>query len=290
MKSAYTAVKNFITFIIIGIGSMLPGLSGATLAVVFGVYERLIRDLAKLRKYLIEDIKFIVLVILGFAIGTLICAKVLNHALEDYPVECLMFFIGLIIGQIPLLARTVNQDAKTERKGLYGSDCIIAFAVGLAITLFMIVLDTIGEVGEANVEHNAMGFIIMIGVGVIFAISAILPGLSHSTVLLVLGLMSTFTAAISDLDFFLLVPILLGLLAGALGFSKVIHKALENHHLVTMMGILGLTIGSVAVITWYVIKSFTVTDFLIGLVCLAAGLVLSLISMQMDYKHTQEIL
>ena len=145
MKSAYTAVKNFITFIIIGIGSMLPGLSGATLAVVFGVYERLIRDLAKLRKYLIEDIKFIVLVILGFAIGTLICAKVLNHALEDYPVECLMFFIGLIIGQIPLLARTVNQDAKTERKGLYGSDCIIAFAVGLAITLFMIVLDAIGE-------------------------------------------------------------------------------------------------------------------------------------------------
>ena len=154
----------------------------------------------------------------------------------------------------------------------------------------MIVLDAIGEVGEANVEHNAMGFIIMIGVGVIFAISAILPGLSHSTVLLVLGLMSTFTAAISDLDFFLLVPILLGLLAGALGFSKVIHKALENHHLVTMMGILGLTIGSVAVITWYVIKSFTVTDFLIGLVCLAAGLVLSLISMQMDYKHTQEVL
>ena len=57
-----------------------------------------------------------------------------------------------------------------------------------------------------------------------------------------------------------------------------------------MMGILGLTIGSVAVITWYVIKSFTVTDFLIGLVCLAAGLVLSLISMQMDYKHTQEML
>ena len=88
--------------------------------------------------------------------------------------------------------------------------------------------------GEANVEHNAMGFIIMIGVGVIFAISAILPGLSHSTVLLVLGLMSTFTAAISDLDFFLLVPILLGLLAGALGFSKVIHKALEDHHLVTI--------------------------------------------------------
>ena len=55
-----------------------------------------------------------------------------------------------------------------------------------------------------------------------------------------------------------------------------------------MMGILGLTIGSVAVIAWYVIKDFTVTDFLIGLVCLAAGLVLSLISMQMDYKQTVE--
>ncbi|AMH94160.1 transmembrane protein [methanogenic archaeon ISO4-H5] len=52
-----------------------------------------------------------------------------------------------------------------------------------------------------------------------------------------------------------------------------------------MMAILGLTIGSIAVIAWYVIKSFTVTDFLIGLVCLAAGLIVSLLSMQMDYKH-----
>ena len=285
MTSAYTAVKNFITFIIIGIGSMLPGLSGATLAVVFGVYERLIRDLAKLRVYLIKDIKFIIVVLLGFALGTLICAKVLNHALEDYPVECLMFFIGLIIGQIPLLVRTANQDAKTSRKGLFGKDCCIAFAVGLAVTLLMIVLDAVGQTGDVTIEHNAIGFIIMIGVGVIFAVSAILPGLSHSTVLLVLGLMSTFTAAISDLDFFLLTPILLGLLAGALGFSKVIHRALEDHHLVTMMAILGLTLGSIAVIAWYVIKSFTVTDFLIGLVCLAAGLVVSLLSMQMDYKH-----
>ncbi|AMH94162.1 transmembrane protein [methanogenic archaeon ISO4-H5] len=209
MTSAYTAVKNFITFIIIGIGSMLPGLSGATLAVVFGVYERLIRDLAKLRVYLIKDIKFIIVVLLGFALGTLICAKVLNHALDDYPVECLMFFIGLIIGQIPLLVRTANQDAKTSRKGLFGKDCCIAFAVGLAVTLLMIVLDAVGQTGDVTIEHNATGFIIMIGVGVIFAISAILPGLSHSTVLLVLGLMSTFTAAISDLDFFLLTPILL---------------------------------------------------------------------------------
>ena len=290
MKSAYTAVKNFCVFVVIGIGSMLPGLSGATLAVVFGVYERLIRDLAKLRTYLVKDIKFLLLVVAGFALGTLICAKLLNQALEDYPIECLMFFIGLIAGQIPMLARTVNQDAKTERKGLYGRDCTIAFAVGLAVTLSMIVLDAVGQVGEAHVEHNAMGVIIMIVVGVIFAISAILPGLSHSTVLLVLGLMSTFTAAISDLDFFLLAPILLGLVIGALGFSKVIHAALENHHLVTMMCILGLTLGSLGVIAWYVIKDFVLTDFLIGCVCLAAGLFLSLLSMQMDYKHTSEIL
>lgn len=287
MKSLFSDIRNFFVFAIIGITSMLPGISGATMAVVFGVYERLIRDVAMLREYLKKDFVFILVAAVGIVAGTLVCAKILDHALENYPVECLMFFLGLIIGQLPMLWMSVKNDLAESKMEKLDPRCLLMFAIGAAITVSMIVLDAMGQVGEANVEHNAAGFVIMIVVGMIVAVSALLPGLSHSTILLVLGLMSTFTAVLSELDAYLLLPLALGTVVAVLLFSKIIHRALEDHHLLTMQFILGLTVGSVAVIGWYVVKSFTVTDFLIGLGLFAAGLILSIVSIRAEREYSE---
>ncbi len=283
MEEQRNSLKDLLVGIIVGIASMLPGISGATMMVVFGLYERLIRDLAKLRVYLIKDFKFIAIIIVGFAIGTIICAKLLNQALEDYPVEALMLFLGLIGGQLPILWKTVRSDAIKENRPLFDAKSNIAFGIGLIIMIAMVLFDIFCHHEEAVIDHDVSGFIIMIIIGAVVAVSAILPGLSHSTLLLVLGLMTAFTKAISDFDFVFLVALAIGVFAGVFGFARVIEKALEEHHLHTMLLIVGLTIGSLLVIGWNVVDSYDgIIDAVAGVICLFIGLGLSILSMKFE--------
>ncbi len=291
MEEQRNSLKDLVVGIIVGIASMLPGISGATMMVVFGLYERLIRDLAKLKVYLIKDFRFIAIIIIGFAIGTVVCAKLLNQALEDYPVEALMLFLGLIGGQLPILWRTVRSDAVKEDRSLTESRCMLVFGIGLLIMIIMIIFDIFSNTQDIVIEHDAAGFIIMIVIGAVVAVSAILPGLSHSTLLLVLGLMAAFTKAISDFDFMFIAALAIGVLAGVFGFARVINNALERHHLLTMLLIVGLTIGSLLVIGWNVIDSYNgIVDAVAGVVCLVVGLALSLLSMRLEDKTTTEAL
>ena len=100
MKAA-EAVKNVIIGTLTGIFMMLPGASGATMAVIFGVYERLIRDISKLTKYLISDFGFIIAIGIGGVIGFLICAKGLDALIDSYEIPAMFFFAALITVQIP---------------------------------------------------------------------------------------------------------------------------------------------------------------------------------------------
>ncbi len=286
MESPLKSLKDLLVGTVVGITSMLPGISGATMMVAFGIYERFIRDLADLRTYLRKDIKFILLLAIGVVVGTVLCAKVLDGFLESYPVLALMFFAGLIVGQLIPLFRNVQ----TERgEGKYSSGNIVAFAVGLAIMAVMIVLEAIGATGEVAVGHDAAGVAIMFLVGIIVAVSALLPGLSHSTILLVFGLMTAFLNAISNLDLLHLGALAVGALAAVLIFSKIIHRALEEHHLTTLLFILGLTVGSVAVILYNAgVNVHSLVDLVGGIVAAAAGFVASYYCTRLDSKIEEE--
>ncbi|MBR5999363.1 MAG: DUF368 domain-containing protein, partial [Candidatus Methanomethylophilaceae archaeon] len=82
MANVLKSVRDIIVGTVIGITAMLPGISGATMAVAFGIYERLIRDLADLRTYLVKDLKFIILLAVGLVLGTFLAAKVLEDVLD----------------------------------------------------------------------------------------------------------------------------------------------------------------------------------------------------------------
>lgn len=244
MANVMKSVRDIIVGTVIGITAMLPGISGATMAVAFGIYERLIRDLADLRTYLIKDLKFIILIAVGLVLGTFLAAKVLEDVLDAYPAYALAFFIGLIVGQLIPLYKNVRKENGGDK---YTANGMAAFFIGIAIMCVMIVVSTV-QGSDVAVDHDAVGVILMILVGMAVAVSALLPGLSHSTLLLAFGLMTAFLNAVSDLDFFLLVPLALGAIAAVLIFSKIIHRALEQHHLTTLLFILGLTTGSIIVI------------------------------------------
>lgn len=269
--------------IIIGIAAMLPGISGAVLAVLFGIYERLVRDLAKLHYYIKADFWFIILFLIGGIVGTVISAKLLNEAMDRYPAECLMFFVGLIAGQIPALYK-LTATSSCEKPAAHN---MLAFIIGIIAMGSMIAVDLL-EISSGDVEllHDSYGYAVMFVIGVVVAISALVPGISHSTILIVFGLFAAFTAAVGDVDVAFIGCMMLGILAGALLFSKVIHYALDHHHRTMMFLILGLTIGSLAALLFTSADKVDGLMHILACICtLAVGLAVSIWSMKMSHKN-----
>ncbi len=241
MVSVVNSVKELAVGVVAGIASMLPGISGATVCVAFGVYERLIRDIAYLRKWLTKDIMFLLMLFLGLVIGTILAAKALDFLIDEYPAECMLLFAGLIAGQIPMIyASTGVGRGEKVTVNEWG-----AFAVGLAVMAVMIVADFLGDSGEVIIDTDAAGCVILFFIGMVVAVSMMLPGLSHSTLLVAMGYFAAFTEIIGDLKIAELAIILIGAVVAVLLFSKILHRALTDHHRVTMFLILGLTVGSI---------------------------------------------
>ena len=246
MSSSLQTVRTFIIGTIIGIVAMIPGLSGAVLAVCLGVYERLIADLADLRHKLKEDFHFILLIVVGILVGTFIVSFGLDYVLENYEAIAYLFFTGLIIGQLPSLLKQTDRTKPVTKAN------ILALAIGLGVMVVMGILIVLEDPQQAVFDHNFAAYICMIGIGFVFAISHLIPGISGTTIMAVLGVLTVLTSAIKDLDFAFLIPLCFGLLLGVLVFAKIVHRAITNHRNTTYSVVIGLTIGSIGVMLLYV--------------------------------------
>lgn len=259
-------VKNLFVGLLMGIISFLPGASGATIAVIFGIYERIVADIADIRNKLLKDLRFVIVVGVGFLVGIVVCAKVLKVGLADYEVPMMFFFAGLILIQIPDIKKMGD-----DGKPLMARD-IICFVVGVAIMLLFLFLG----LSTGNSDNSGAGFVPMFLAGIVYAMSMLSPGISGSTVLLALGLFTAFDAAIANLDFGLLLPIGLGLIVGVLCFAKVIEFCMERFRKCTYAVILGLTVGSIITVLYKAFNGIGGADTkMILLSC--AGAVLGLV-------------
>ena len=229
------AVKDLMVGMLMGIVSFLPGASGSTIAVIFRVYERLVADVADIRNKLLKDLWFILPIGIGVLAGMFLCAKVLDELSKQYEIQLMFLFVALIVTQIPDIKRMGD-----DGKKLTTAD-IIAFAVGVAIMVAFMVIGW-----NAPVDKENSGFILMVLIGIIYAMSLLSPGISGSTILLALGFYWVYTSVIGDFihHMDLVLPIALGALIGALAFSKVIDYCMRNYRKTTYMVILGLTVGS----------------------------------------------
>lgn len=268
MESRAKAVKEILVGIVVGIASMLPGISGAVICVCFGIYERLVRDVARLRVYLRKDFWFILFLLIGILIGTLVSAKILSGAMDKYPTECQFLFAGLIAGQIPAVYHMTK-----PRESAWTRANWAALAIGFVIMGSMLIMYFTGGSDDVILGHDAAGMVVMFVVGIVVAISAMVPGISHSTILIVFGLFTLFTDTISNLDGAFLVSMAAGAVVGLLGFSKIVHYALEHHHRSTSFLIFGLTVGSlVTLIITSVGDAENITHILAGAVMFVIGL------------------
>ena len=258
-------IINFIKGIIVGIAVVIPGLSGSMFAVIVGLYEKIINAINTLRKNFKKNVLYLLPIVVGAVIGILLSAKLIVDLCEEYPQQSYFFFIGLVLGSIPLVLRKI--------KGIKFNPLYLIISIfSFGFILLMGYLSA-GETQETISEtvHYLTGFSDVIAVFVAGFFSCALmsvPGVSGSVTLMVLGQYNKVYGAVgdcSDMIKFLLKgdfdnALLMGrslgtaivfAIGGVLGFliiAKIIAKLLLKFESQVYYGVAGMVAGAAVIL------------------------------------------
>ncbi|MDR0335367.1 MAG: DUF368 domain-containing protein [Methanomassiliicoccaceae archaeon] len=264
--------NNFLIGILVGAASWLPGISGGVVAVLFGVYERLIDDVNNIRTKIKEDFWFLVTLMAGIIIGLLIIVYIIDYMMSIYLMITMFFFVGLIIGQLPDLVRITKRGEPTKRSHA------VWLAIGFAVMMLLLFTElyVIGD-SEEVIEDSGLiiGMTLSFIAGAVYAVSKIVPGISGATVMLVLGLYVWMNTIIKQFDLVYLLPFGIGFIIAVFAFAKVMGYILKNHHHAIYYFIIGLTVGSIVVIL-ALTDVGGLADVAIGCAAAAVGIVISM--------------
>ncbi|MDR2535242.1 MAG: DUF368 domain-containing protein [Treponema sp.] len=229
--------------IALGIANVIPGVSGGTIAVVCNVYDRLIAVITPDIKKILGSWKFWLPLGLGVGGGIIFFSKVITFLFTNYPIPTNFFFIGIILGSIPMLYRRIQAPNK-RTPGLSGLICGL---IGLSLMVYMKILKP-QEESVLYTELTPVIFGLLFLAGVLGATAMIIPGISGSFLLLVTGMYRTIMYAASDLKISLLIPTALGIGAGLLSGAALVRFLMAKVPRQTYGVILGLVGGSVIVL------------------------------------------
>lgn len=229
---ASVMVKGFI----VGSTMMVPGVSGGSMAMILGIYDHLIASLSSF----FSDWKANLLYLAAFAIpsvfGIVLCADPITSVIDRFPIVSMFFFFGLVFGSVPMLVRKAD---------------ISSFRLKHAVALL---LGAAAVIGMSYIPHadtaavsvmDARTFILQIITGVVVAIGFILPGISTSYLLLLLGTYDFIMEAIASLSILPLLPLAAGFIAGTLALTRVLEMCMQRLPGLTYMLITGFLLGSV---------------------------------------------
>ena len=248
---------------LIGLGAVLPGISGGVLCVVFGVYQPIMELLSHPFRTFKKHMKLLIPVILGVVLGFLGIAKLLGFLLDKYPDPSVCLFVGLIGGMLPSLFREAGLKGRT--KGSWAA-LVIACALVLALLISLEVISLV----------IPTGFGAWVFCGFCLALSIIAPGMSFSTLLMPLGLYQPFVEGIGNLDFGILIPAGIGALATVILFAKAVTWLIDNHYSIVFHAIIGVVIAATLVIIPFASFAAGVGSCIINIVCIAAGIAAAL--------------
>lgn len=242
-------MNNFISLIIkgffLGIANIIPGVSGGTLAITMGIYEDLINAISHFTKKIKKKIMFILPIGIGAVLSILLMSKLISYSLESFPLPTTLFFIGLIVGGIPLLTK------KVKGKKIKPFNMAI-----LLLTFSIVMILSLMSEGTTVVDLSNVSFIqmlLLLLVGVVAAATMVIPGISGSFVLMLLGYYKPIIETISNLtDFSLLghnilvlAPFGIGVLVGIILIAKLIEFLFKKYEVPTYYGIIGFILASV---------------------------------------------
>ena len=259
-----TFLKRLLAGIGIGVGAAIPGVSGGTIAIILDVYESVIGAVSNIFKKFKESIIILIPILIGI-IGALIpCIILFDKLLEGMMFIMVSIFAGLMIGSMPKITEEVKGNKFTKNNGIA---LIICFLLAISIGICSVFLgDKINLL--AHFENPEIWFyFIMIPVGIIGSFALVIPGISGSMILLILGFYTPLIKVVSELFkghasnpgavIGLVACFAIGVILGFFLCSKAMKKLLNNFHLTTMWGIIGFIVGSIITLFFnYTIYSY----------------------------------
>ncbi|MBQ8599692.1 MAG: DUF368 domain-containing protein [Oscillospiraceae bacterium] len=229
-------LHDFLCGAVVGVANIIPGVSGGTMAVVLGVYQQLLETMGL--KNLKKNIPFLIPFGAGCGLGILAFSRAIEFLLANYPMATNFVFIGLILGSIPMIWKKTKEQTDKNLLWLNGA----AFALMLALMLLL--NSATGGNPDLITEVDLNTALYLAAVGAVSSFAMLLPGISGSFVMLLLGAYPSVLAAISRFDFLILIPTACGIGIGLLAGSRLISWLLERFPQPTYFGIMGLILGS----------------------------------------------
>lgn len=257
-----------------GIANIIPGVSGGTLAITMGIYEDLIGAVSHFFKNFKKNILFIIPIGIGALLAIALGSKIIGFSLEKYPLPTILFFVGLILGGFPMLYGKVE--------GTFHPKNLLIFCLTFAFIIGIMFLKT-GK--DVQLNHlDIVGYILLFIVGVIAAATMIIPGISGSFMLMVMGYYEPILNAINELtslknighNISIFIPIGLGVLVGVVGIAKIIEYLFKKYEVPTYYGIMGFVLASIiGIFASTEALTFAFLPFFIGIILFIIGFIIA---------------
>tara|TARA_B100001079_G_scaffold110759_1_gene95349 strand:+ start:921 stop:1790 length:870 start_codon:yes stop_codon:yes gene_type:complete len=239
-KSDYLIL--FFKGVFMGIADAMPGISGGTIALLVGIYEELVNTISRLNLRIISEFKirdfnsfwkkingnFLITLILGISISLISFVKVSASLLENYPLFVWSFFLGLIFATIYVIFKLIN-------KWYLTNFIILFFCIFFSVYISSFTVDVTNEISLLYIFMS----------GIIASSAMILPGISGSLVLVILGVYTYMIKSLDNLELVVIFTFIFGSLIGLLSFSKILKYLFKNYRDLTYTIMLGLVIGSI---------------------------------------------
>ncbi len=248
---------------LIGLGAVLPGISGGVLSVIFGIYKPIMELISHPFANFKTHVPKLIPVFIGGIIGFLGIANLLAFFLEKYPDPSVCLFIGLIGGMLPSLFREAGEQGRSRAS-------YVSLFVCMAVIFILL---NVLNYASVTISPN---FIWYLFCGFCLALSVIAPGMSFSTLLMPLGLYTPFIDGIGHLDFAVLIPGGIGALLTVIVLARTINALFTHHYSVAFHGIVGIVCAATVMIIPF--SGFSSpAKAVLNLICMAIGIVLALL-------------
>ena len=277
-------IKMILKGMVIGVANIIPGVSGGTMMVVMGIYDKLIHAITHLKSEFKQALKLLIPIAIGMGLGIVVLTEIITRALENFPVQTNFMFIGLIVGGLPVILQRLKETGKKVSAGN-----IIALVAFFSLVAGMALMGE-AEGSGAEVTINIVNVVKMFVVGIIASATMVIPGVSGSMVLMLLGFYYTILDSISAFlhglmafdfpvllhNFGILCPFGIGMLVGIGVIAKLVEIVFVKFPNYAYCAIIGLIVASpIAIILLSDLTAYNLISILTGVVTFAIGFVIA---------------
>lgn len=259
--------------LVVGIGAIVPGLSGGVLAIVLGLYQPLMYFLTHIQVNFVRNAFYFLPVGIGVLLGGFLFAAVVDLAFSSYSVQIIWLFIGFITGTLPALFREAAEKGRKRRHWLI---------VILLASLTFIFMRWLAASSNVSLPPTFLNWVLS---GILVGLGVVLPGMSPSNFLIYVGLYQPMASGISHLDFSVIIPLSIGLITCVLLFARFVTALFRKAYTSMYHIILGVVVGSTVAIMPFSPRGMTLVT---SLALFALGIAISMWFSRLEEKYPHD--